>query len=217
MKVLSVNVGLPRDVLSHGKIVRTGIFKSPVAGPVRARRLNLDGDEQADLEVHGGQDKAVYVYPSEHYAFWRQELPGIEFPWGMFGENLTMEGLVEADVRIGDRFAIGSAEFIATQPRMPCYKLGIRFNRPDMVKRFLYSGRTGWYLAVVTEGHLAAGDEVSRTARSGGRLTIAHVASLYSGAISNEELMREASELDALPEGWRDYFRRRLTRGTVPG
>ena len=217
MRVISVNVGKPRNVLSRGKIVRTGIFKSPVAGRVPVRRLNLDGDEQADLRVHGGQDKAVYVYPSEHYAFWRQELPGIEFPWGMFGENLTMEGLIEADVRIGDRFAIGSAEFMATQPRMPCYKLGIRFDRPDMVKRFLHSGRTGWYLAVVKEGHLAAGDEVSRTARSSGRLTVAHIAGLYSGATSDEELMREASELDALPEGWRDHFRQRLTRGTVPG
>ena len=217
MSVISVNVGKPREVLSRGKTVRTGIFKSPVNGPVAVRRLNLDGDEQADLRVHGGLDKAVYVYPSEHYAFWRQELPGIEFPWGMFGENLTMEGLIEADVRVGDRFAIGSAEFVATQPRMPCYKLGIRFDRPDMVKRFLHSGRTGWYLAVVKEGRLAAGDEVFRTARSSGRLTIAHVASLFSGAVSDEDLMREASELDALPEGWRDYFRQRLTRGTVPG
>src|SRR5206468_1940650 len=137
MKLLSINVGLPRDIEWKGKLVRTSIFKAPVQGRVRVAQLNLDGDQQSDLSVHGGIDKAVYAYPSEHYPSWRQELPGIDLPHGIFGENFTTEGLVEETVHIGDRFRIGSAHFVVTQPRMPCFKLGIRFNRPDMVKRFL--------------------------------------------------------------------------------
>ena len=175
MTLISVNVGKPRDVMSRGRRVRTGIFKSPVAGRVIVRRLNLDGDAQADLRVHGGQNKAVYVYPSEHYAFWRQDLPDIAFSWGMFGENLTTEGLVESDVRVGDHLTIGSAEFAVTRPRMPCFKLALRLGRPDMVKRFLHSGRTGWYLAVVREGELGAGDTVTHTPAATGSATIADV------------------------------------------
>jgi MOSC domain-containing protein YiiM len=152
MKVVSINVGLPREVEWHGKIVRTSIFKEPVAGRVRVERLNVEGDRQSDLTVHGGADKAVYAYPAEHYPFWREELPGVDFPWGAFGENFTTEGLIEDGVHIGDQLTAGSAQFVVTQPRMPCFKLGIRFGRPDMVKRFLRSGRTGFYLAVAREG-----------------------------------------------------------------
>ena len=145
MKLLSVNVGLPREIEWKGKIVRTSIFKAPVPGRIRVAKLNVEGDQQSDLTVHGGIDKAVYAYPSEHYAFWRHELPGVELPSGVFGENFTTEGLLEETLHIGDRLRIGSSEFVVTQPRMPCFKLGIRFNRPDMVKRFLQSGRTGFY------------------------------------------------------------------------
>jgi len=148
MKLLSVNVGLPREIEWRGKLVRTSIFKAPVSGRVRVAALNLENDEQSDLSVHGGVDKAVYAYPSEHYPFWREELPGVDLPWGMFGENFTTEGLLEEAVHIGDRLQVGSAEFVVRQPRMPCYKLAIRFGRPDIVKRFLRSGRTGFYLAV---------------------------------------------------------------------
>ena len=144
LKLLSVNVGMPREVDWHGRLVRTSIFKSPVFGPVRVATLNLQGDEQSDLTVHGGVHKAVYAYPSEHYPFWREEISGLDLPWGAFGENFTTEGLLEEDVHIGDRFRVGSAEFIVTQPRMPCYKLGIRFGRPEIVKRFLQSGRSGF-------------------------------------------------------------------------
>ena len=165
MNILSVNVGAPRDVEWRGKTVRTSIFKAPVSGRIRVNGLNLQGDQQSDLAVHGGIDKAVYAYPSEHYAFWRNELPDAEFPWAAFGENLTTEGLLENEVRIGDRLRAGSAEFAVTQPRMPCFKLGIRFNRPDMVKRFMRSGRTGFYLAVLQEGEVAAGDSFERVAR----------------------------------------------------
>jgi MOSC domain-containing protein YiiM len=160
MKLLSVNVGLPREIEWKERIVRTSIFKAPVTGRVRVAKLNLEGDQQSDLTVHGGVDRAAYAYPSEHYPFWRREFPGMDFPWGVFGENFTTEGLLEETFHIGDRLRIGSAEFMVTQPRMPCFKLGIRFNRSDMVKRFLQSGRTGFYFAVLKEGEVAAGDSI---------------------------------------------------------
>src|SRR6266851_1777434 len=160
MKLLSVNVGLPRDVISKGRLVTTGIFKEPVEGRVRLRTLNLDGDRQADLKVHGGIDKAVYAYPAEHYDYWRSELPGVELPWGMFGENFTVEGMLESGVNIGDEFRIGSAELVVTQPRLPCYKLAVKFGRDDIIKRFLGSGRTGFYFAVLKEGEVGAGDSI---------------------------------------------------------
>jgi MOSC domain-containing protein YiiM len=210
MKVVSINVGLPREVQWHEKTVLTSIFKAPVEGPVKVRRLNVEGDRQSDLEVHGGADKAVYVYPSEHYAFWRAELPGMDLPWGAFGENFTTEGLIEDAVHIGDRFRIGSAELAVTQPRMPCFKLGIRFGRPDIVKRFLRSGRTGFYLAVTREGEVAAGDTVASIGRHELAISVATIVGLYSADAANQDLLRKASELAELPEGWRDYFRKRL-------
>ena len=210
MKLLSINAGLPREVEWRGKIVRTSIFKAPVSGRVRVTRLNVQGDRQSDLSVHGGVDKAVYAYPSEHYAFWRNELPDLDFPWGAFGENLTTEGLLEDKVHIGDRFRAGSAEFTVTQPRMPCFKLALRFNRPDMVKRFLRSGRTGFYLAVIQEGDLGAGDSLDLVAEDASHVTVADVAGLYAADSANQDLLRRASELSALPESWREYFRERL-------
>jgi MOSC domain-containing protein YiiM len=179
VKLLSVNAGLPREVEWRGEPVRTSIFKEPVPGRVRVGRLNIEGDRQSDLSVHGGEDKAVYAYPSEHYAFWRNELPGMDFPLGAFGENLTTEGLLEGDVHIGDRFRAGSCEFIVTQPRMPCFKLGIRFNRPDMVRRFLRSGRSGFYLAVVREGNVGAGDAIEVVAQDDARVSVAAVVAKY--------------------------------------
>jgi len=210
MNVLSVNVGLPREVDWRGKTVRTSIFKAPVPGRVRVTLLNVQGDQQSDLSVHGGADKAIYAYPSEHYALWRDELPGSEFPWGAFGENLTIEGMLEDQVHIGDRFRVGSAEFVVTQPRMPCFKLGIRFHRPDMVKRFLRSGRTGFYLAVLREGEIGAGDPLDLIAQDDSRITVADVVALYAADAANQDLLRRASELSSLPESWREYFRERL-------
>lgn len=160
MKVISVNVGLPRIVEFRGEPVVTGIFKEPVIGAVKVSELNLDGDGQADLRVHGGLYKAVYVYPSEHYEYWRQQLAGVDLPWGAFGENLTIDGLLESDVKPGDCLRIGSAEFAVTQPRYPCYKLGIKFGRSDMVRRFAKSGLTGFYLSVAKTGELQAGDSI---------------------------------------------------------
>jgi MOSC domain-containing protein YiiM len=205
-----VAVGLPREIDSRGKIVRTSIWKTPVTGRVRLTRLNLHGDQQSDLTVHGGPDKAVYAYPAEHYAYWRGELPGMELPWGAFGENFTTQGLLEENVQVGDRLRVGSAEVIVTQPRMPCFKLGIRFGRADMVKRFLRSARTGFYLAVAQEGEVAAGDPIALVAREEHGMTVADIVSLYTAKTGDQRLLRQASELRALPEGWRDHFRERM-------
>jgi MOSC domain-containing protein YiiM len=210
MKLLSVNVGLPREIEWKGKFVRTSIFKAPVPGHVRVNQLNLKGDQQSDLSVHGGIDKAVYAYPSEHYRFWHQELPGKDLPWGVFGENFTTEGLLEDAVHIGDRLRVGSAEFVVTQPRMPCFKLGIRFDRPDIVKRFLQSGRSGFYFAVLKEGEVTAGNSIELLKRDEGGVTVADVVNLYGRDAANQELLRRVSDLSSLPESWRDYFRKRL-------
>jgi MOSC domain-containing protein YiiM len=210
MKLLSINVGLPREIEWKGKMVRTSIFKSPVSGRIRVAQLNLEGDQQSDLSVHGGIDKAVYAYPSEHYSFWRQELPDIDLPWGAFGENFTTAGLVEETVHIGDRFRLGSAEFVVTQPRMPCFKLGIRFNRPDIVKRFLQSGRTGFYFAVLKEGEVTAGNTIDLLKRDENGVTVADIVNLYGRDASNQDLLQRVSELPSLPQNWRDYFRKRL-------
>ena len=210
MRVVSINAGLPREVQWGGKTILTSIFKTPVSGPVQVRRLNVEGDQQSDLSVHGGADKAVYLYPAEHYAFWRAELPAVGFSWGAYGENFTTEGLLEGTTCIGDRFRIGSAEFVVTQPRMPCFKLGIRFDRRDMVRRFLRSGRTGFYLSVSREGEVGAGDPVTLESRDDLAMTVADVVGLYAADVANQDLLRRASELQSLPDSWRDYFRKRL-------
>lgn len=210
MRLLSVNVGLPRDLEWNDKIIRTSIFKQPVTGRVRVARLNVEGDQQSDLTVHGGPDKAVYAYPSEHYPFWRGELARMDLAWGVFGENFTTAGLLEETLHIGDRVRIGSAEFVVTQPRMPCFKLGIRFNRPDMVKRFLRSGRTGFYFAVLREGEVGAGDSIELLEKDKNNIPVADVVNLYRGA-ANQELLRRVSELPSLPNSWREYFRKHLS------
>jgi len=208
MKLLSVNVGLPREIEWKGKIVRTSIFKAPVPGRIRVAKLNVEGDQQSDLTVHRGIDKAVYADPSEHYPFWRRELPGMDLPWGVFGENLTTEGLLEETLHIGDRLQVGSSEFVVTQPRMPCFKLGIRFNRPDMVKRFLQSGRSGFYFAVLKKGELAADDSIELVERDDHDVTVADV--VDRGDATNQDMLRRVSELPSLPNSWREYFRKRL-------
>jgi MOSC domain-containing protein YiiM len=206
---VSLSVGLPREIEVEGGSVLTSIFKEPVDRRLRVTRLNFEGDEQSDLTVHGGVDKAVYVYPSKHYEAWRGELPEVEFPWAAFGENLTAEGLLE-DVRIGDRFRIGTAEFVVTQPRMPCYKLGIRFSRMDMLKRMLRSGRTGFYFAVTAEGEVGPGEAIEPIERLDEGLTVADVVRLYTVDAKNQELLRRATQTPGLPDSWKDYFRNRL-------
>jgi MOSC domain-containing protein YiiM len=212
MKVVSVNVGMPREVDWQGRKVVTGIFKEPVPGRVMVRPLNLDGDGQADLTVHGGVNKAVYAYPSEHYAYWRVELPGVDLPWGMFGENFTTEGLLEDTVYIGDRFRIGEAEVIATEPRMPCYKLAIKFGRPDIIKRFLASRRTGFYFAVAREGMVGAGDAIELIERQQQEITVADITRLYGFEKDNVKGLRRAIQTETLPENWKGYFRHQLEK-----
>ena len=218
MKIISLNVGLPREVDWHGRTVTTGIFKEPVRGRVMMRKLDLDGDRQADLTVHGGQYKAVYCYPVEHYAYWREELPGRELPMGMFGENLTTEGILELQLHLGDRFKIGAAEVMVTQPRLPCYKLGVRFGTDDMVKRFLASARTGFYLAVTREGEVGAGDEISLIAREENAVPVSEITRLYvSKQFGPEDLnsLRRAMKVEALPKSWKRYLQERAEKAEV--
>ena len=212
MQVLSICVGLPREVTWKGRTVSTSIFKEPVSGPVLLRRHNLEGDKQADLSVHGGPTKAVYAYPSEHYLFWRSELPEMELQWGMFGENLTTEGLAEESVHIGDVFQLGTAQLVVTEPRMPCFKLTIRFERDDIVKRFLQSQRSGLYFGVMQEGTVQAGDRFELVSTDSQRLKVADVTRLYTTDRGNAELLTKAVATATLPEKWRDYFDHRLKK-----
>ena len=217
MKIISINVGRPRLVMSNGSPVSTGIFKEPVAGPVMLRTLNLDGDRQADLKVHGGISKAVYAYPLEHYDFWRRELPDMELNPGMFGENFTSEGLFEDAVNVGDRFRVGEAELMATEPRLPCYKLGIKFGRSDIIKRFLQSRRTGIYFSVVKEGVVEAGDEVELTARDPNHISIADITRVFAFDKDDVDTLKRLVMLEPLSESWREHFEKQLNGGLDEG
>ncbi|MFS8084961.1 MAG: MOSC domain-containing protein [Acidobacteriota bacterium] len=225
MKLVSLNIALPRLVEYNGEPVATGIFKEPVTGPVMLRTLNLDGDRQADLSVHGGVSKAVYAYPSEHYELWAKELPRDylnnspasndysndgKLPYGMFGENFTTEGLFEDAVNVGDRFSVGEAELKVTEPRLPCYKLGIKFGRPDILKRFLQSRRTGFYFAVLKEGEVKAGDNIELIKRDPNNISIADITRLYAFEKDDLDGLHRAVKLEALSESWREYFQKRL-------
>jgi MOSC domain-containing protein YiiM len=210
MRLISLNVGLPRKVTWKGRTVLTGIFKDPVTGRVQVRRHNLDGDGQADRSVHGGPYKAVYLYPSEHYTAWRQEFPDIELPWGAFGENFTTEGLVESAMHIGDKLRIGTAVVRVTEPRMPCYKLGLRLGRDDFLERFLASGRTGIYFAVEQEGEVGAGDAFTLLNRPGHGLTIADITRVFAIEKDDVDTIRRLALLPELSDSWREYFRKQL-------
>jgi MOSC domain-containing protein YiiM len=213
MKLVSLNYGLPREVEWHGRTVTTGIFKEPVGGRVALRRLNLDGDRQADLTVHGGEAKAVYCYPLAHYEYWKAELPGRALSMGMFGENFTTDGLSETSVFLGDKFSVGSAEVVVTQPRLPCYKLGIRFQSDEMVKRFLASGRTGFYVAVTREGDVAPGDEIVSIERDPNSVPVSEVTRLYVTkrfADEDRDSMKRMLRIAVLPDNWKNYFEVRL-------
>ena len=212
MRLVSVNIGHPREVIYKGKTVTTGIFKEPVEGRIRLRTLNLDGDRQADLSVHGGPSKAVYAYPFEHYEYWREQYPGVDLPWGMFGENLTVEGLREDSVNIGDRFRIGSAQLMVTEPRLPCHKLAAKFGRDDIIKRFLHSGRTGFYFAVIREGEVGTEDGIELVSRDEHNVTVADITRLYVREKDDVGTLRRAVQVTALPESWRGYFRKRIEK-----
>jgi MOSC domain-containing protein YiiM len=210
MGVQSVNVGLPREVVWKRRCVLTGIFKEPVAGRVAVRRLNIEGDQQADLKVHGGPQKAVYVYPADYYAFWREQYPEMELPWGMFGENLTVWGVRDGTVHIGDRFQMGSAQFVVTEPRMPCYKLGLKFGCDDVLRILLQSGFSGFYCAVLQEGEVAAGDPVTLLHRDEQALRVRDITLLETEHKYDGDLLRRAEAEEALSQDWREYFAKRL-------
>jgi MOSC domain-containing protein YiiM len=215
MKLISVNVGLPREVIWHGRSVTTGIFKEPVAGRVHLRTLNLDGDRQADLTVHGGPFKAVYCYPIAHYEYWKKELPGRELPVGIFGENFTLDGFTEESLHLGDRLSVGSAELVVTQPRLPCYKLGVRFGSDDMVRRLLASGRSGFYLAVTKEGEVGAGDEIKVIRRDSNAVPVSEITRLYIAKRYDKDdatSVGRVLKIAAVPQDWKDYFREKVER-----
>jgi MOSC domain-containing protein YiiM len=205
---------MPRPALYKGATIETGIFKEPVNGPVQLRALNLDGDRQADLSVHGGPYKAVYAYPSEHYVFWRDQLLGDDLPWGMFGENFTTEGLSENELHIGDRLQVGTATVMVRQPRIPCYKLAAKFQRDDILQRFLESGRSGFYFSVEQEGTVAAGDAFKLLSRNPSAVTIEEMNRLFVPEKYNRTLLEKALATSALPQDWHDYLSRRLP-GTI--
>jgi MOSC domain-containing protein YiiM len=209
-KIVSLNIGLPRRVVFNGQVVTTGIFKEPTEGHVMLRRLNLDGDKQADLTVHGGVDKAVYSYAAEHYDYWRRELPSMNLPWGMFGENFTTEGLLEDNVNIGDTLQVGSAKLMVTQPRMPCYKLGVRFGRMDIVRRFMASGRPGIYFKVLEEGEVVKGDKIKIIRKDKNNVTVRDIVRMYTRDHGDIEIMKRAIKIEALPEGWKYEFLQRI-------
>lgn len=223
MKLVSLNVGLPREVVWHGINVTTGIFKHPVEGRIALRKLNLDADRQADLTVHGGAEKAVYCYPLGHYDYWKKQLPGRDLPLGIFGENFTIDfdgstGVPEDMIHIGDRFSAGSAEVVVTQPRLPCYKLGVRFQMDDMVKRFLASRRSGFYLAVLREGEVGVGDEMKQIGRDPKAVPVSEITRLYVEKRFSDTDMRvldRALQVQALPESWKEYFRERMGRAVA--
>jgi len=210
VKLVSVNLGRPRLVLWRGETVSTGIFKEPILGRAMLRTLNLDGDRQADLTVHGGRDKAVYAYPAEHYPLWRAELPEMNLPYGIFGENFTTKGLDESTINIGDEFRVGAAKVVVVQPRMPCYKLGLRFGRADIIKRFHQSRRTGFYLRVIEEGEVGAGDTLELVKRGEGEVTIADINRLYFWDKDDLTTLRRAVQLEFLPRYLKNQFRERL-------
>jgi MOSC domain-containing protein YiiM len=208
MRVISVNVGLPKEISTGDSLVSTGIFKQPVAGVVRVRSLNLDGDRQADLTVHGGLDKAVYIYPSEHYQFWQQELGLSHLEWGAFGENLSVEGLSEDGIAIGDCLAIGTAVLQVTQPRLPCFKLAAKFERDDIIKRFRNSRRTGLYVRVLEEGTLQAGDTINLLRTDPHRVTIREIMDVYLTEAPDRARIDRVLSVEGLAASWRNRFNR---------
>jgi MOSC domain-containing protein YiiM len=209
LHLVSVNVGRPREIELRDRVVVTSIYKSPTTSRVAVRGHNLEGDRQADLRVHGGPYKAVYAYPSEHYSYWGAQLPEMPLTYGAFGENLTTAGLLEEEVAIGDQFRIGSTILEVTQPRMPCFKLALRFGQSDMVKRFWRSGFSGFYLSVLQEGELGVEDKVERlTTVKPGRITIAEVVGLHKGAITDQDVFERALAAP-LRGSWKQDIRER--------
>src|SRR5690349_22018916 len=205
-RLLSVNVGLPRDIAWKGRTVHTGIWKTPVGGRCRVGRLNLDGDGQGDLAGHGGEQRAVFVYQIESYRYWQEQLNRTDFVHGQFGENFTIEGLADDAVCIGDRFRIGSAVFEITQPRVTCYRVGIRMNEPRMPALLTSSGRPGFYFRVLQEGEVGAEDEIVKVGEAKERMTVADINALLYSPNHPRDRLERALGIEALSPGWRGSF-----------
>jgi ferredoxin-NADP reductase/MOSC domain-containing protein YiiM len=214
-RLLSVNVGLPRDIEWKGRIVRTGILKNPVRGRCRAGRLNLDGDGQGDLDGHGGEQRAAFVYQIESYRYWQEQLKRTDFVYGQFGENFTVEGLPDDAVCIGDRYQIGGAVFEVTQPRVTCYRVGIRMNEPRMPALLTSSGRPGFYFRVLQEGEVSAGDEIVKVGELNERMTVAEINGLLYSANHARDRLERALRIGALSPGWRASFEALLQSQTI--
>jgi MOSC domain-containing protein YiiM len=212
MQVLHVNRAQPRTVVINGKDVLTGIYKEPVSGPVHVHKLGLEGDGQADLTVHGGPYQAVYAYPVEHYAYWENELGAAPFSPGTFGENLTLEGLLESSVCIGDVHRIGSLVLQVTSPRIPCFKFGNKVNKPDILKPFLQSGRSGFYYRVVEEGSVSAGAALEIVSRDPGEVTVRALLGMFRLGEGTRESVEQALEIDALSPVIRKDLEARLEK-----
>jgi MOSC domain-containing protein YiiM len=210
MELVSVNVGLPREVTYRTRTYPTSIFKDPVAGRVAVGRLNLEGDRQGNPQTHGGPDMAVYVYSRDCYAFWEKDLGIDPLACGAFGENLTVTGMADHEVSIGDVFRIGSARFQVTEPRRPCHKLAMKFDDPNLPRRFFESGRLGFYFRVLDEGDVGAGDEITCEARDPASLTIAEVAALWADRGAGADALERALDVGALSANWREAFETRL-------
>ena len=206
MKIISLNVSLPREVEFRGNKVSTGIYNEPVDGRRKVKALNIDGDQQADLTVHGGPDKAVYAYPSEHYPYWQELYSNQKLDWGMFGENLTTEGLLEDKTNIGDEYEIGTAKFAVTQPRMPCFKLAIKFQSGGVIKQMFASAKCGIYFKVLEEGEIGAGDEIKLVKKDPNNVTIQDMMKTYGKEAQHKELLERALKIDALPVGWKSHY-----------
>lgn len=203
MQVLSIHAGQPQTVEWRGYVVTTSIFKQPVTQRVAVGKLNIQGDRQSDLSVHGGPDKAVYIYPSIHYPFWRTQYPDLTIAYGMLGENLTVDGLREDNTYIGDTFRIGTAEFTVTQPRLPCFKLAVRFGKPDVLQRMLHSGQTGFYVKVAREGEIGPGDSIEWLSRDEHKVSVWELVSLFRSGGKDQTIIQRALQVEALPASWR--------------
>lgn len=212
MKLLSVYIGKPRTIEYEGKEVRTGIFKELHEGPANVKTLNIEGDGQADLRVHGGINKAVYAYPSEHYAYWKEKYPNLNYEGSAFGENLSVSGMSEQSVCIGDIYQIGTTKFMVTNPRMPCFKLGIKMQMPAFVGFFLEARLNGFYFKVVEEGTIEAGQNIQLISSDGYNLTVDEVILAYHKEKKNKMLLTKAAQAPNLPEDWTSFFQQKLDK-----
>ena len=207
MKLLSVNIGQPKEVVYQGKTLKTGIYKYPVSHAVNVHKIGVTGDVQVDTKYHGGVEKAVYIYPAEHYDFWKNELPETDFPLGAFGENLTITGATDSQVNIGDIFKVGEVELQVTMPRIPCYKLNIRFDSNLFLKKFYASQRWGFYCTTLKEGKIQIGDEITLLRKDEGNFTVAEFTQLYTSKTPMPALLAKALNTISLSEKRKEKFR----------